>query len=475
MRPRALVDIAAELLRQFRHSPQPADRTVRRFVRMRKFLGAGDRRFVTDTFYHALRHMLRIDDSIRVALEDAPWREWLLRSTGFPISEPPNDLVWGRPKPIPQSVPEYDQWFDSLRIALAAEDMQPGFMSADLVGTFQRDWKVNDRWLTIERLPKMIGRCVDMMRLHAQEPKVVRWHVRHSLPEWMLAHVGFGLPPAEVGPLLESLNKPAPVALRVNTLKTTRDAYLKSLAEKGLEFKASAIAADGIVGSERVREGDLPGAAEGFVEFQDEGSQLVTEIADPRPGIRAIDACAGAGGKSLHFAAKMHNQGELLLHDSVPGRLKNAMKRSDEAGVRIAKMLFADFAERDPQAGELADIVLVDAPCTGSGTFRRSPELKWRVMRDTLTERIRVQAQLLEAWSRWVKPGGRLVYATCSLFNAENGEQIDAFLARHKEFRRAPLADAPCVRKDMLTRAGDVQLLPHRHGTDGFFVAVLQR
>ncbi len=471
MHPRGLVDITAEMLREFRHSPLPADRVVRRFIRQKKFLGASDRRFVTDTFYHTLRHLLRIDESIRVALENAPVRDWVLRSTGFPLGEHPNDLVWSRPKDSPKRLLPMDKWFDSLRIALAAEDLTPGFVREQIIDTFVRDFAIRGGWFHEDWVIRTVRRAMELLTVHANEGKLVRYHIRYSVPEWMLGHIGHGLLPAETPDLLESLNGNAPVSLRVNTLKTSRDEYLTRLQAADLHFETGKLASDSLTGKGRVREGDLPGSQGGLVEFQDEGSQLVSEIINPQPGMRVIDACAGAGGKTLHFAARMKNEGDVLLFDSVPGRLKNGLKRCDEAGVTCARLLFDDFAYRNPEPGELADIVLVDAPCSGSGTLRRSPDLKWRVTRDTLSERIRTQHELLQRWSKWVKPGGRLAYVTCSIFHDENGARIDDFLKQDSEFTRMSLnADV-----SMLTRSGDIQLLPHRHGTDGFFLAILQR
>ncbi len=471
MHPRGFVDIAAELLREFRHSPLPADRVARRFVRQKKFLGANDRRFVTDTFFHALRHLLRIDESIRVALENAPYGDWVLRSTGFPVAEHPNDLVWAKPRDMPKRLLPMDKWFDSLRIALAAEDMTPGFADAQMVATFVRDFAIRGGWFREEWVERTVVRATELLRVHAGEKKVVRYHVRYSFPDWMLGHLGHGLRPSETAELLDMLDRPAPVALRVNALKTTRAEYLGKLEAAKLEFQPGRFAANSLLGTGRVREGDLPGAKEGLVEFQDEGSQLVSELIAPQAGMRVIDACAGGGGKALHFAALMKNSGSISLFDSVPGRVKNAVKRCESAGVSIANLLFADFAYREPSGADLADIVLVDAPCTGSGTFRRSPDLKWRVTREILTERIRVQSEILRRWAAWTKPGGRLAYVTCSLFHEENGAQIDAFLRGNPAFARVPVAaDA-----SMITREGDVQLLPHRHGTDGFFLSILRR
>ncbi len=451
----------------------PSDRVARNFLHGRRFLGSKDRRFVSETYYHAIRHLLRLDESLRIALENAPHERWLQRTTGFPLSSDSAAKVWANPPFKGKSVGEVDRWFDSFRMAMAAEELHPGSFQ-EIEDTFVRDWKVTGGWFHENWLRRTMNRALDTAANLSNETNPLRLHLKHSIPEWMWGLIGYGLPPQEAETAIAALNTAAPTTLRINRLKISTEDYLALLAEKEIEAQRGELAHDAVILSKRHNPGDLPGFKEGLFEFQDEGSQLLTELIRPEPGQRVIDACAGAGGKSLHFAACMENQGQVLVHDISPGRLKNAMKRADLAGASIIQPFDAD-PDKAPNPDQQADIVLVDAPCTGIGTIRRSPELKWRVTMETLQQRARIQTQLLEQWSHWVKPGGRLIYATCSLLQGENSERINYFLSKSRGFQRAQWSDTPPYRTEMRTREGNIQLYPHRQGTDGFFLAALER
>lgn len=466
----ALIDITAELLREFRHSKLPADRVLSGFLARKKFLGSKERRFVGDTFFHALRHLIRIDESLRTALENARYTEWLNWRTGFPASDSKLLAVWAEPMDPRKKKSPIDDWFDALRVALAADDREPGFLAGH-ADKFVRTFPfAKDCRFPEDRLRHILSRAPEVMRLLAEETRTLRLPLKHSVPDALWALLGYGLPTGEQDALGASLNKPAPACLRVNRLRTTREAYLAVLAEKGLAVRASTLTRDGIISDRRIAPRDLPDMRDGIVEFQDDGSQLVTELLDPQPGMTIVDACAGAGGKTLHLAACLQNQGRILAHDVAASRLENLSTRARAAGVTIL-----EFIASPDDARAAADLVLVDAPCTGTGTMRRSPELKYRVTRAILQHRVRVQAEVLDRWADAVRPGGVLAYATCSLLHEENGAQVDAFLARRPEFRRLPFAEDAVPRRDMIARDGDIQLYPHRHGTDGFFLSRLLR
>ena len=197
---------------------------------------------------------------------------------------------------------------------------------------------------------------------------------------------------------------------------------------------------------------------DGLVEIQDEGSQLAAEFAGAQPGERVLDLCAGGGGKSLALAAAMQNRGHLVAADISPRRLAETARRARRAGVSIIDLVAAD-AGAGLAPGSF-DRVLVDAPCSGSGAWRRDPDAKWRLSPARLEEYRTLEARLLDEAARLVRPGGRLVYMTCSVLASENDAQIDAFLARAAGFERV---------------GDDLRLTPARHGSDGFFASLMER
>ncbi len=270
---------------------------------------------------------------------------------------------------------------------------------------------------------------------------------------------------------------PAPLDLRVNTIKSTRAAVLRDMADRGLPAAPSRIAPNGIRLSERLSLTRLPGLKEGAVEVQDEGSQLVALLVDAQPGDRVVDFCAGAGGKALAIAAQMNNKGHLVACDVSEGRLKRCAERLRKAGLHnVQTRLLESETDRWVKRHKGGyDRVLVDAPCSGTGTWRRNPDARWRPEEDQgLGALVSLQARILASAARLVRPGGRLVYATCSLLPEENEAQVATFLAAHPEFgvipvRQAGVLEVPSAHADYLS------LTPARHDTDGFFAAVLQR
>jgi 16S rRNA (cytosine967-C5)-methyltransferase len=209
--------------------------------------------------------------------------------------------------------------------------------------------------------------------------------------------------------------------------------------------------------------------------MQDEGSQLVAALVEAKPKEKVIDFCAGSGGKTLAVAAAMHNRGRLLAWDTSQTRLNQMPKRLTRAGVHNTQIRLLS-SERDAFLKRhiaSADWLLLDVPCTGTGTWRRSPDLKWRTGKKDLAEMQELQKNILESAARLVKPGGRLVYATCSLFAEENEDRIAAFLEAHAEFQAEPVTQ-PHI-PESARSGGFLRLFPHLHRTDGFFAAVLRR
>jgi 16S rRNA (cytosine967-C5)-methyltransferase len=272
------------------------------------------------------------------------------------------------------------------------------------------------------------------------------------VPDWL----GSRIDPAELRALLE----PASLDLRVNLLKATRDEARAALAAEGLEAVPTPHSPWGlrIEGRRQV----TTGAAfrEGLVEIQDEGSQMVAALVDARPGMRVADLCAGAGGKTLALAMTMQNRGQLVACDVSAARLDGAVRRLRRAGVHNVERHLLEAGDKwIKRRAASFDRILVDAPCTGTGTWRRNPDARLRLTEADLAELLPKQAALLDQAASLVRKDGRLVYATCSLLAEENEDQVTAFVSRHPGFAQV----------DVLT------LTPARHGTDGFFAAVLER
>lgn len=279
----------------------------------------------------------------------------------------------------------------------------------------------------------------------------------------------------------------APLDMRVNTLKAKPEDVLADLAHLAPEpGQWSPLALRIQLGADGKQPPltSEPAFAKGEIEVQDEGSQIAAILAAPIPGSQVLDLCAGAGGKTLELAALMDNKGQLYAHDSDVRRLKPIHERLQRAGVRNVQIR----APRGPMdvladLEDHMDLVLVDAPCTGTGTWRRNPDAKWRVRPGALAERTAEQAAILERAARYVRPGGRLTYVTCSLLDAENGAQIRTLLAKRPDFAVMPSTETVLALGSrglaLRTAARDLpeglMLTPRSTGTDGFFISVLKR
>ncbi|HTX49430.1 MAG TPA: RsmB/NOP family class I SAM-dependent RNA methyltransferase [Caulobacteraceae bacterium] len=300
--------------------------------------------------------------------------------------------------------------------------------------------------------------------------------VRGDYPDWMdgaLARV-FGEDRAAEA---EALAARAPVDLRVNTLKTDVAHVTKALAPFGprpLAMSPSGLRIPAPAANERAAPVEAtPEFAKGWFEVQDAGSQLAAAVAGEIKGQQVLDFCAGGGGKTLALAAAMANTGQLYAYDSDARRLKETVTRAQRAGVRNLQVRSPIRSDALAGLERRMDLVFVDAPCTGSGTWRRHPDAKWRLTPEQLARRMGEQDAILGAASGFVKPGGRLVYVTCSLFAEENEDRIAAFLAGRDDFAVEPIALAEAER--WRTDAGFLRLTPRTAGADGFFVAALRR
>ena len=297
-----------------------------------------------------------------------------------------------------------------------------------------------------------------------------------DLPDWLWDALGAALP-NERDALARSWLAPAPLDLRVNSLKTTREAAQAALAADGIASTPTPYSPLGLRVAGKPALQNHPLFTSGAIEVQDEGSQILGYLVAPKRSDMVVDFCAGAGGKTLLLGALMRSQGRLYAFDISPRRLANLKPRLARSGLsNVYPVRIED--ERDRHVKRLAakiDRVLVDAPCTGFGTLRRNPDLKWRQRQTAVAELAVKQARLLGAAATLLKPGGRLVYATCSVLPDENEAIVEAFLAAHPEFALGSAAEELARAGIALDTGPMLRLYPHRHGCDGFFAAVLER
>jgi 16S rRNA (cytosine967-C5)-methyltransferase len=407
MTPPARLQMAIEILEGLQTSNQPMDRFLGAWFRIRRFAGSKDRRAIAEQVFSLTRNRARLAHRMGA---DTP-RAWMIASL-LEQGEDMDALFSGGYGPAPLT--------DIERAAMAATPpLAPPWVQGEYPA-----------WMESE-LSRAFGA---------------------RLPEEMAAFIAR-----------------APTDLRVNTLKATRDEVLAALAAQGIAAAPTSYAPHGIrIAGDAANLSKSPLFESGAFEFQDEAAQIASVLCGAAPGMRILDLAAGAGGKSLAFAASMQNQGEILACDVRGEALFELEKRSRRAGATIIKTLPLDHG----QPSGLFDAVFVDAPCSGTGTWRRQPELRWRLTPGWLAELTQVQDRLLDQAAALVRPGGRLLYATCSVLPLENRDRVAAFQARHPGFTPLNLAENwPGVPPPGLD--GDFRASPASTGTDGFHCAGL--
>ncbi len=433
MTPDARIAATIELLTEIGDTDRPAEAAVQAFFRSRRYVGSKDRADIAERIYRLLRHHARLGWWLeRVGVEDGPRSRVaaeLVLGEGLTAVEAAGRFEGGRYAPAPLTGDE--------RRLVAALDGQP----------------------------------LDHVEMAVK--------VLHECPDWAADQFGaFG--PDDFGWELRALLQPAPFDLRVNEVKADRDSILDALRRDGIAVEPTPYSPIGLRVSGRPPLAGHRLYRAGVIEVQDEGSQLVALLTDARPGQQVVDFCAGAGGKALALGACMQGKGRVVASDVHAGRLSRAKERLHRSGLdNIETRLLR--SERDPwisrQKGKF-DRVLVDVPCSGSGTWRRHPDARWRpVDLPALTE---LQGRILAGAARLVRPGGRLVYSTCTLLAAENQDVVGAFLADHPEFESESVTE---IWRQVLggecpaygAPRPDLLLTPARHGTDGFYVAALRR
>ncbi|HEY1412235.1 MAG TPA: RsmB/NOP family class I SAM-dependent RNA methyltransferase [Rhodopila sp.] len=427
MTPAARIAAAIDLLEVIEGAPKrPADAVANDFFRSRRYIGSGDRRAVSDRVWSVLRARRRLG--------------WWLGDAR-----------------------------QSARLLVAASLLLEGWAKAGVAQAFSGGQFAPMPLSGAENavLSRIAGHTLD----HPTMPDAVRLEV----PDWLLprlvARFGSSLP-AEMAALAE----PAALDMRVNMLKGDRAQGVAALVAEGWQAEPTKLSPWGlrIDGRRPVTSG--PAFQSGLIEIQDEGSQLVAAMVGAAPGMRVVDWCAGAGGKTLALAGAMENRGQIIACDVSAPRLDGAVRRLRRAGVHNVERHLVETGDKwlKRRAGTF-DRVLIDAPCTGTGTWRRNPDARLRLKETDLAELLPKQASILDTAQSLVRPGGRLVYATCSLLDEENEAQVSGFLLRHPAFRVVPLAQAWPLDQPPPNSGNFLSLTPARHGTDGFFTAVLER
>ena len=422
MHPQALLDLCTELVRLTLKFDHPADAVVSRFFRDHRNLGPRERATLAETVYNVLRKKLLYE---KLALSGSGPKERRLAILGFKGSR------------------------DFLKSVLTDQEKQ---------------------WLDqCDRI-----KPEELLDLH-----------RHNLPDWLVQPLKEQLG-NDFWPLVDSLNETAGLDLRVNTQVAKREAVQKELKEAGIRAMPTPYSPWGLRVEDKPALNKLDAFSRGAIEVQDEGSQLLALLLEAKRGEMVVDFCAGAGGKTLAIGAAMRSTGRLYAFDTSAHRLdalKPRLARSGLSNVHPAAIAH----ERDERIKRLAgkiDRVLVDAPCSGLGTLRRNPDLKWRQSPQAVQEMTLKQAAILTSAARLLKPGGRLLYATCSILPQENEAIAEAFSAAHPDFESLDagllLDQLKVSEAASLCSGGDnglryLRLWPHKHRTDGFFAAIWQK
>lgn len=424
MRPVLVRTLALDIVARVLERGELADFALHRALRAHKELHSTERRLVSESAYAVLRGLRRLDAHLATALG-------------------PLDRI---------STPDLLRLRYCAALALdLGEPLDTAISRAD-----------------VERWRKPLAKIADTPVFPADPTE--RLAVEASLPDWLARRLAADH--EDPRGLLLALAARAPLTLRTNTLKTTRDALLKTLAAENVDARPGTLTDEAITLDGRPNVFSLESFKSGLFEVQDEGSQLIALATGARPGQLVVDACAGGGGKTLALAAMMKNKGRVVACDVHARRLEDLKPRARRAGVFLVdERIVDDTGKSLANIKGKADVVLVDAPCSGTGALRRQPDARWHLTEAQTDTFPATQRAILERSALLVKPGGRLVYATCSLFRAENEQVADAFLAAHPEFTGERLA----LPASVLDAGGRLATRPDRHGTDGFFAAAFRR
>lgn len=432
MKPSARISTAIDVLSRIETGRSPMDNIVRDFMASRRFIGSKDRADIVERVYRVKRSQARLG--------------WWIVQGGAPDTARTRmigDLILSEK----MTLADLDHVFIEGKYEAPPLDEAERAFANFVAGKDLNDPAMPDA-------------------------------VRAECPTWAEERLRalFG---SDFEKQLSAMIDPAPLDLRVNTMKGSVEEAMDSLKGNRVRVNKTPYSPVGLRAEGKPYMGDTRAFKSGLVEIQDEGSQLIGLITGAKPGMRVLDYCAGGGGKTLVLAALMQNKGNLVAMDNDTKRLEKGKVRYKKAGIHNIELRSLEDEQHRKwlrrQKGTM-DVVLVDAPCSSSGTWRRNPDLRWRFYGPSLEEILASQADILERVADKVKPGGRLVYATCSLFPEENERQVESFLEKHPEYSILPLAEVWEGDKASIPCDGHyLRLFPATHGTDGFFAAVLKR
>lgn len=411
MTPGARLKEVMTLLDLIAGSPAPADRVLDKYFRENRYIGSKDRRDIADRVFRILAHKLAIN--------------WHIQFHGLEPSAKLHVLT-----------------FAILNDGVTLDDLQA--MTEERHGF--RPFRQNEL------------DYFDALSETSLYDDAMPEHVKLACPEGLLPLFKESLP-NEYEDVLKSLTTEPPVTIRVNTLKATKEDVIDFLAKNNLEFTQSTLTPLALHLTKRQPLATFDEFKDGWFEVQDEGSQVLAEMVEAKPGLRVLDYCAGAGGKSLALAAAMNNKGHLLLSDIDERRLERAKVRLRRGGVSNHEIKLIDKSGWQRNKKESFDRVVVDAPCTGTGTWRRNADARWRYGVKDVVELQAKQLSILEDAAQMVKKGGRLIYMTCSIMKRENEDVVENFLTKHTGF------------KTLKSR----RLNPPKTNTDGFFACVMEK
>jgi len=427
MRPAAQIQATIELLDQIAAQPYPADRTMAKYFKQRRYIGSKDKAVISENFYQILRNRLSY--------------EYLLEQADLGI---------------------HSRMLAALKLHLEGE--QP---SAYFNGE-----QYSPKPLRAEQVDSL-------KQLNSSGLQAAPLHVQLNVPLWIEPKLQTAL--GERYQIeMQASNQRADTDIRVNTLKSSVVQVTQVLTGVGYTANATDLSPWGLRFDGRVALSAMDAFKQGWFEVQDQGSQLLALLSDVKPGNKVVDFCAGAGGKTLAMAAMMDNKGTIYACDVHTKRLEQLSKRTKRAGVHNVRthILSSEHDKWVKKHRELADVVLLDAPCTGTGTWRRSPDSRWNLKPEDLQNLVTLQQSILQSAKRLVKPGGRLLYATCSLLQEENEQNVEKFLQDNSDFSACDFILPSTLAEQsnrFLLNGHQFRTLPALSETDGFFVASLQR
>lgn len=433
MTPAARLSGAIDLLCAIQNAPhRPADAVANTFFRERRYIGGGDRRVISTLTWDVLRSWRRL--------------HWHLRAD---LRERKSDI--------------------SPRLLCAAMMFFDGHTLKHVQSLFS-----GERYAPLplsQRENSMLSVLEGQMLDAEKQPLAVRLEI----PDWLMPYLQ-----ADFGESLEdemtALLKAPTLDLRVNLLKATRPEAQQALYQEGFNATETALSPWGLRLEGRQPITSTAVFKNGVVEIQDEGSQLIAAAVGAQPGQRVLDYCAGAAGKTLAIAMTMENRGQLMACDVSHSRLEGAVKRLRRAGVHnVTRHLLTAGDKWAKRREGRFDTVLVDAPCSGTGTWRRNPDARLHLSEQDIQELLPKQAKIMDVAARLVRPGGRFIYATCSLLSVENDQQIEKFLKRHSDYKVVSADQRSEFLPEKLRQDSCFSLTPHGYRTDGFFIGALQR